>query len=126
MTYITEYKVFFSYLDFIWQKTKNGSLGGLLGGMSLLPDGSPADPVNEKAWSDAISRTTINGNTNIVPCPLAYQTGIAFLTQWLEIGYDSDIAQVCLDLQKKKYLHEWNEAVMQTVNGKADIALRFE
>ena len=38
------YRIFFRYLDYIWNTEEHDWLGALLGGMSLLADGCPADP----------------------------------------------------------------------------------
>jgi hypothetical protein len=43
------YVAMYQYLKRIYDLTGSDELGGLLGSMSLLPDGQPADPA---AWSD--------------------------------------------------------------------------
>jgi hypothetical protein len=43
------YAAMYQYLKRIYDSTGSDELGGLLGSMSLLPDGQPADPA---AWSD--------------------------------------------------------------------------
>ena len=40
---IIGYRIFFRYLDYIWNSEEHDWLAALLGGMSLLADGSPAD-----------------------------------------------------------------------------------
>lgn len=45
------YAAMYQYLKRIYDLTGSDDLGGLLGAMSLLPDGQPADP---GAWSDWI------------------------------------------------------------------------
>lgn len=49
ITVKTAYAAMYSYLERLYKMTKADELGGMLGSMSLLPDGQPADPA---AWSD--------------------------------------------------------------------------
>lgn len=43
------YAAMYKYLELLYQMTGSDDLGGILGGMSLLPDGGTADPA---AWND--------------------------------------------------------------------------
>lgn len=43
------YTAMYKFLDEAYQRTRSGTLGALLGSMSLLPDGQPVDPA---VWSD--------------------------------------------------------------------------
>jgi hypothetical protein len=44
----------FRFLQKMYERTKAGELGELLGSMSLLQDGVPADPAIEADWSEAV------------------------------------------------------------------------
>lgn len=43
------YEAMYAFLSDVYERTQSDELGSLLGSMSLLPDGSPADPA---IWSD--------------------------------------------------------------------------
>lgn len=46
----------YAYLEGLYEETKGDYLGGLLGGMSLLEDGSPADPAVWREWMEAVEK----------------------------------------------------------------------
>jgi hypothetical protein len=46
----------FNFLDRYYGTTKADEIGALLGGLSLLSDGSPADPGYKKEWLDAVEK----------------------------------------------------------------------
>lgn len=46
------YKSMYLFLRGYWERTKSEDVGSLLSDLSLLPDGSPADPA---AWSDWVA-----------------------------------------------------------------------
>lgn len=48
------YRIFHRYLDYIWDAEEHDYLCVLLSGMSLLADGSTADPAYESDWEKAI------------------------------------------------------------------------
>ena len=54
MTDKEAYAAMFYFLDQTYKRTGSGELGGLLGGMSLLADGSPADPAVARDWQEAV------------------------------------------------------------------------
>ena len=57
MTSLTDkqaYEAMFYFLDHRYQKLKEDALALLLGDMSTLSDGGPADPAIEKHWRQAI------------------------------------------------------------------------
>jgi hypothetical protein len=60
------YAAMFHFLEQLYLRTKSDDLGGLLGGMSMLQDGSPADPAIEKDWQDAVAYALKDGG----PSPL--------------------------------------------------------
>lgn len=43
------------FLDRYYQMTKADEVGGLLGGLSLLADGSPADPAFQQEWLESVN-----------------------------------------------------------------------
>jgi hypothetical protein len=44
----------YSFLDAHYQRSKADDVGALLGSMSLLRDGRPADPAIESDWNAAV------------------------------------------------------------------------
>jgi hypothetical protein len=44
----------FAFLDAHYQRTKADDVGALLGSMSFLPDGAPADPAIAEDWRAAV------------------------------------------------------------------------
>jgi hypothetical protein len=66
MTKLSEqqaYLAMFSFLEAEYRLTSSGEIGGLLGSMSLLPDGSPADPAIKEQWSEAVA-AALGGKVN--------------------------------------------------------------
>ncbi|MEL6302450.1 MAG: hypothetical protein AAFV47_11045 [Pseudomonadota bacterium] len=54
----------YSFLEAEYELTKSDDLGGLLGSMSLLADGSTADPAIWSEWENAcdrVSRRVVDG-----------------------------------------------------------------
>ena len=50
------YLAMYSFLEELYTKYEFDQLGGLLGGMSLLPDGSPADQAMWDDWLRSIEK----------------------------------------------------------------------
>jgi hypothetical protein len=50
------YSAMYSYLESLFKRTGSDYLGGLLGDMSLLQDGSTADPAIWNDWLQAIEK----------------------------------------------------------------------
>lgn len=48
------YAAMFHFLEQLYLRVKSEDLGGLLGGMAVLQDGSPADPATAKDWREAV------------------------------------------------------------------------
>jgi hypothetical protein len=66
MTQLTTQQAFlamYSYLDAHYQRTKADELGVLLGSMSLLRDGRPADPAVESDWEAAV-QAAVSGSVD--------------------------------------------------------------
>jgi hypothetical protein len=51
------YLAMYSFLEELYSKYEFDQLGGLLGSMSLLPDGSPADQAMWGDWLRSIEKT---------------------------------------------------------------------
>lgn len=54
MTDKQAYIAMFRFLEKVYMRTKSDDLGGLLGGLSILGDGSPADPAVVEDWQQAV------------------------------------------------------------------------
>ena len=57
MTTLTEqqaYLAMFRFLETIYETTQSDDIGGLLGSMSLLADGGPADSALRSDWAAAV------------------------------------------------------------------------
>jgi len=54
MTDKQAYAAMYYFLEELWKRTKSDDLGNLLGDMSLLPDGSPADAAIVNDWRQAV------------------------------------------------------------------------
>ncbi|MCP3703209.1 MAG: hypothetical protein GY954_09815 [Alteromonas sp.] len=64
--HLTEKQAFlamYAFLDDYYQQTGSDDIGGLLGSMSLLEDGGPADPAVTKEWHEAIQQV-LGGKVN--------------------------------------------------------------
>lgn len=48
------YLAMFAFLESQFQSTGSGDIGALLGALSQMPDGSPADPAHQHEWAVAI------------------------------------------------------------------------
>lgn len=97
------YRIFFRYLENIWNSEEHDWLGGMLGGMSLLADGGTADPAFEHDWDKAIEKIAARDDP--------YQVGIQFLKDYLAIGYIDEIGQILTDMENKARLDLWKKAV---------------
>ena len=111
------YRIFFRYLDYIWNSEEHDLLGGLLGGMSLLADGCPADPAYESTWDKAYDKVSEPDNP--------YQIGIQFLKDYLEIGYIDEIGQILSDMERNNRLELWKKAQYDVAHDSDDPYLRF-
>ena len=54
MTDKQAYTAMFHFLEQAYKRTGSNELGGILGGMSLLEDGSPADSAMTEDWRQAV------------------------------------------------------------------------
>ena len=66
MSQLTEQQAFlamFFFLETEYRLAPTGEIGGLLGSLSLLPDGSPADPAVKEQWQKAVQAAR-NGEVN--------------------------------------------------------------
>lgn len=117
MKNIIGYRMFFRYLDYIWNVEEHDWLGALLGGMSLLADGCPANPAYECNWDNAVERSSDADDT--------YQIGIQFLKNYLEIGYIEEIGQILSDMEMNNRLDLWKKAQYDVTHDLDDPYLRF-
>lgn len=60
MTEQQAYAAMFFFLDRLYDRTKSDELGGLLGSMSPLADGMPADPAIKEDWREAVAQVRQN------------------------------------------------------------------
>ena len=66
MSKLTEqqaYLAMYSFLEAEYRLSASDDIGSLLGSMSLLPDGLPADPAVNKQWHEALA-VALGGNVN--------------------------------------------------------------
>jgi hypothetical protein len=54
----TAYAAMYKFLESEYEMTKSDDIGGLLGGMSLLEDGSAADSAAWSDWLNAIEKAS--------------------------------------------------------------------
>jgi len=69
MSTLTEeqaYAAMVHFLDQLYSRTKSDDLGALLGGMSLLPDGSTADAAIAYDWQEAIEYDLNGGKAGLL------------------------------------------------------------
>ncbi|WP_428659121.1 hypothetical protein [Reyranella sp.] len=70
MTDKQAYAAMYHFLDQYYQGTKSDDVGALLGAMSLLADGEPADPAINSDWEDAVEFALSGGKAgNLVLSP---------------------------------------------------------
>lgn len=50
------YAAMFFYLENLYELTNSDDLGGFLGGMTILEDGTPADPACWSDWQKAVQK----------------------------------------------------------------------
>jgi hypothetical protein len=62
MTSKQAYAAMFHFLEEVYLRTKSDDLGGLLGGMSILDDGSPADRAIIADWQEAVEYALKGGD----------------------------------------------------------------
>ena len=64
------YAAMFYFLDKLYLRTGSDYLGGLLGGMSILEDGFPADPAITNDWQEAIEFALCGNTSNLLKLAL--------------------------------------------------------
>ena len=52
----TAYAAMYEFLVDYYERTKSDDVGALLGGMSLLADGTPADPAVWSIWMESVAK----------------------------------------------------------------------
>ena len=53
----------YAFLEEYYESTNSDDIGGLLGSMSLLPDGGSADAAVQDEWNEAVEKV-LNGQVN--------------------------------------------------------------
>jgi hypothetical protein len=61
LTVYQAYLAMYKYLEELYRLTKSDDLAGFLGGMSLLPDGQPADPAVWTDWNRIVQEVIQHG-----------------------------------------------------------------
>lgn len=56
MTEEEAYSAMFIFIDAMWERNKNEGLAIILGDMSIMEDGFPADPAILEDWRKAVQR----------------------------------------------------------------------
>ena len=64
MTDKQAYAAMFYFLEQLYKRTKSDDLGGFLGGMSMLQNGSTADPAVLHDWDKAVEFALTGGKPN--------------------------------------------------------------
>jgi hypothetical protein len=65
MTPEQAYAAMFYFLEDYYGRGQSAEIGGMLGGMSLLSDGSTADPAIKFDWQRALQRAMKEGNAGL-------------------------------------------------------------
>lgn len=148
MNFSKGYRMMYQYLDGLWDWTHDDTLGDLLSGMSLLPDGTPADPAYIGDWNSAVSLAKQQFPAEEFSSDFAYNAAIWFLEEWLAIGWgstatevhvkrlwkdrtdppDDDQAPICglvRDMIERKKMNLWEKAVKDVSADIDDPYLRF-
>jgi hypothetical protein len=63
MTILSEaqaYAAMCFFLEGVYQRMRSDDIGGLLGSLALLEDGSPADPALSRDWREATQKALIS------------------------------------------------------------------
>jgi len=66
------YLAMFEFLDRLYERTKSDALGSVLGDLSLLPDGSTADPAAWGDWLRCVEKAqqdNVDASLSIAPPP---------------------------------------------------------
>ena len=106
MYFPTGYRMMFDYLDSLYQRTKADELGVLLGSMSLLVDGEPADPAHGPDWEQAVRQAVDPSSQTFSPSGLAYGSMLLFL---------GTVSDICDSLEGKRELDFWDECVRRVL-----------
>lgn len=119
MNLIEAYRVMLAFLNAFYRKNQSDELGALLGSMSLLKDGIPADSAYAKDWYNAVSRVIGTSEDAVLSSETAYLAMVTFLRNWCEIGSDGTLSELCLNLEKLNSGNSrWLDAVNSVMNEK--------
>lgn len=121
MTISEGYRVMFKFLDTQYWREQSDELGGLLGDMSLLADGDPADPALMNDWNIAVQRVMGQSVKSELNSELTYAAVIEFLSDWAAIGTDGTISGICERMKLNSPQNEdWVSVVNCVLNGMDD------
>jgi len=67
---VSAYKTMVQFLEDRYNRLPSDELGGLLGELSLLADGKPADPAVASEWQRAADRVALGGTQMAEPIPM--------------------------------------------------------
>ena len=81
------YAAMFQFLEDYWMRTKSDEMGGLLGAMSLLANGSPADAAMAHDWRRAVEYALNGVEVGILELMLTEQQTYAAMLQFLHHWY---------------------------------------
>ena len=115
MYFPTGYRMMFDYLDSLYQRTRADELGGLLGCMSLLGDGEPANPAYGPDWKRAVRQAETALGQGFPPSELAYESMLRFLQNWAAAGSDGTVSDICACLAVKREWKLWDECVRRVL-----------
>ena len=64
LTEAQAFQAMYLFLSNYWESTKSDEIGALLGGLSLLSDGTAADPAYSNEWKKSVQKV-LSGPTDI-------------------------------------------------------------
>lgn len=99
------YNTLFIVLEELYEKTKNNSLGALLGSMdpNLFLESNSADPAAYEDFCECLNECL--NNSLVANVKTAYHASVQFLNFYKnEFGYNFDYAEKFIDYEKYKEL----------------------
>lgn len=125
------YKAMYVYFENLYETTRIDDLGGILGGMSLLPDGGTADPAIWSDWIDSVKK--VNPNINSLTFIQAYEAMCFFLQNCYLLTNSKELAfllkkmklRVNQDIPNSKNWKNWLSAINKVRKKNLDISLKL-
>jgi hypothetical protein len=99
MDYADGYLAMYAFLDLLWRRKDEAwdELAGMLGSMSLLRDGTPADQAYAQDWDEALERATGRRRGSFTPAEM-FQAMLAFLRAYESRGADDEFKRLIVRL----------------------------